>query len=112
MSLKTEPMLEPSLSDAALLKTVLAPLLDDFQFWFTRTRTLLEQERLSFLGLQAQSDLLTRIRQTQQQVSLAQSRLETAGDEAGVEVAVLTPWHQLVLECWQVGQQFRQDQAA
>lgn len=103
------PSFNSSLSDPTLLKTVLAPLLDDFQFWFTGTRTLLEQERLGFLELQAQSDLLSRIRHTQQQVAAAQSLLEATDGEAGLEVAVLMPWHQLVLECWQVGRQFRQE---
>ncbi len=40
-----------------LLETVLKPLLEDFQYWFERSRTLLETEKLAFLSDQEQSDL-------------------------------------------------------
>lgn len=104
-------MLRPSLSDPALLKAVLEPLLQDFQFWFKRTRELLEQEHLAFLEGQAQSSLLARVRKTQQQVTVAQSLLEATDGESSIEMAVLMPWHQLVLECWQVTTRFRRQQA-
>jgi len=105
-------MLNPSLPDSELLKAVLEPLLEDFQFWFKRTRTLLEQERLDFLEESVQSDLLSRVRKTQQQVTVARSLLEATEQEAGIEMDVLTPWHQLVLECWQVTTRLRQQQAS
>lgn len=104
-------MLSPSRSDPGLLKSVLEPLLEDFQFWFRRTRELLEQEQLGFLEVGDQAALLSRVRTTQQQVTLAQSLLEATDEEAGVEMAVLMPWHQLVLECWQVTMRFRREQA-
>ncbi len=103
-------MLNSSLSDPDLLKAVLEPLLEDFQFWFRRTRELLEQEQLSFLEMRDQSDLLARVRKTQQQVTVAQSLLDATEGETGVEMAVLMPWHQLVLECWQVTMRFRRQQ--
>lgn len=103
-------MLNPSLSDPDLLKAVLEPLLEDFQFWFRRTRELLEQERLGFLEVRDQSDLLARVRKNQQQVTVAQSLLDATEGETGVEMAVLMPWHQLVLECWQVTMRFRHQQ--
>lgn len=103
-------MLNPPLSDPDLLKTVLDPLLDDFQFWFRRTRELLEQERLGFLDANAQADLLARLRRTQQQVTVAQSLLEATEGEAGIEMSVLMPWHQLVLECWQISRKIQRQQ--
>jgi hypothetical protein len=105
-----DPSLDPSLADPELLKVVVAPLLEDFQFWFRRTRELLEQERLGFLEPGAQADLLARLRKTQQQVTVAQSLLEATAGEAGIEMTVLTPWHQLVLECWQVSRKFQRQQ--
>ncbi len=104
-------MLNPSLSEPELLKAFLEPLLEDFQFWFKRTRELLEQEHLIFLEARTQSDLLARVRKTQQQVTVAQSLLEATEGEAGIEMTVLMPWHQLVLECWQVTMRFRRQQA-
>lgn len=103
-------MLNPSLSNPDLLRAVLEPLLEDFQFWFRRTRALLEQEQLSFLEVGEQSDLLARVRKTQQQVTVAQSLLEATEEGNGVEMTVLMPWHQLVLECWQVTMRFGRQQ--
>jgi hypothetical protein len=103
-------MLNPPISDPELLKTVLDPLLDDFQFWFRRTRELLEKERLGFLEANAQTDLLSRLCKTQQQVTVAQSLLEATEGEAGIEMAVLMPWHQLVLECWQISRRVQRQQ--
>lgn len=104
-------MLNPSLLDPDLRKAVLKPLLDDFQFWFRRTRELLEQEQLAFLEAGEQSDLLARVRKNQQQVTVAQSLLEATEDEAGIEITVLMSWHQLVLDCWQVTLRLRRKQS-
>ncbi|MBE9106520.1 DUF2605 family protein, partial [Nostoc cf. edaphicum LEGE 07299] len=42
-------MPDSNLPGTELLKTVLDPLLEDFQHWFTRSRHLLETEELSFM---------------------------------------------------------------
>ncbi len=96
-------MLNPSVSEPELLKAVLQPLLEDFQFWFGRTRRLLETEEVNVLEAQEQAQLLARIQQTQKEVSSAQALLNATGGKAGIETSILVPWHQLVLECWQVG---------
>jgi len=90
-----------------LLKTLLEPLLEDFQYWFGRSRTLLESQTIEFLGKDKQADLLERVKQAQQQVSTAQMLMKVTDNQVGVETAVLMPWHQLVTECWQVAIQFR-----
>ncbi|NJN31525.1 MAG: DUF2605 domain-containing protein [Synechococcales cyanobacterium RM1_1_8] len=102
------PSPQPSVSEPELFKTVLTPLLQDFQFWFKRTRELLEQEQLAFLGSQEQAELLNSLRETQRQVTVAQSLLEATHGETGIELAVLMPWHQLVLDCWQISTLFQQ----
>ncbi len=94
-----------------LMKAVLQPLLDDFQHWFGRSIDLLESETLDFLGEQEQQDLLSRVRQAQQLVSASQSLSQATGNQAGVDMAVVMSWHQLVHECWNVGLRFRQQQA-
>ena len=53
-------MRDSNLPGTELLKTVLEPLLEDFQYWFTQSRQLLETEQLSFMSDQEQSDLLLR----------------------------------------------------
>ncbi len=94
-------------SEKELLKTVLEPLLEDFQYWFDRSRNLLESERLSFLTEAEQAALLSRVKQTQQEVSTAQMLFAATDGQAGIEASILMPWHKLVAECWQVAMKYR-----
>ncbi len=95
-----------------LLKTLLKPLLDDFQYWFERSRTLLEEQPVEFLGNAGQADLLARVQQAQQEVQTAQMLLSATGGQVGVETPILMTWHNLVTECWQVAVRFRLDQCS
>jgi hypothetical protein len=104
-------MLYPRLPEPDLLKAVLQPLLEDFQYWFERSRQLLETEEIPFLSRNEQFDLLTRVKQAQQEVSTAQALFQATGGQVGVETAVLMPWHKLLTECWQVAMRFRQEQS-
>lgn len=92
-----------------LLKTLLEPLLEDFQYWFERSQTLLESQAISFLSNEQQADLLARVLQAQQEVQTAQMLLRATGGQVGVEAAVMVPWHSLVTECWQVSSRLRQE---
>jgi Protein of unknown function (DUF2605) len=96
-------------SEAGLLKTLLQPLLEDFHYWFARSQALLEQHSIDFLGEEAQAHLLNRIRQAQQELSVAQTLFRATDGQVGIETAVLIPWHQLVTECWQVSIKFRME---
>lgn len=100
-------MFNSNLPEPDLLKTVLEPLLDDFQYWFSRSRTLLESENLPFLTAEEHADLLDRVIHTQQEVSTVQSLLKITGGQAGVDTSVLVTWHHLVNECWQVSMKLR-----
>ncbi|HEY9795315.1 MAG TPA: DUF2605 domain-containing protein [Leptolyngbyaceae cyanobacterium] len=100
-------MPQPQPSEQELLKTVLQPLLEDFQYWFSRSRSLLETEDISFLSKEQQSDLLARVKLAQQEVTTAQMLFQATGGQVGIETATLVPWHRLVSECWQVGMQWR-----
>lgn len=104
-------MFNSNLPDPNLLKAVLQPLLDDFQFWFDRSQTLLETETIHFLSDQQQADLLARVKQAQQEVSTAQMLFQATEGQVGVETAVLKPWHKLLMECWQVSMRFRSEQS-
>lgn len=97
----------PNSPEPEFLKDVLHPLLEDFQYWFERSRQLLETQTITFLGDEKQSSLLERVKQAQQEVATAQALLKATGGQVGLETAVLMPWHQLVMECWQVGMRFR-----
>jgi GAF domain-containing protein len=104
-------MLNPRLPEPDLLKAVLQPLLEDFQYWFERSRQLLEREDIPFLSSNEQLDLLSRVKQAQQEVRTAQTLFQATGGQVGVETAVLMPWHQLLTECWQVAMRFRKEQS-
>lgn len=92
-----------------LLKALLEPLLDDFQYWFGRSRSLLESQEIAFLGQEQQAELLGRVIAAQQEVIAAQMLLKATDGQVGVDTAVLMPWHQLVGECWRVSMRVRSE---
>ncbi len=104
-------MFSPSsnLPESDLLKTLLQPLLEDFQYWFSRSHNLLETHRIDFLTDSQQVSLLERVKQAQQEVGAAQLLFQATNGQVGIETSVLVPWHQLVTECWQVGMKFRME---
>ncbi|MBO9999241.1 MAG: DUF2605 domain-containing protein [Cyanobacteria bacterium SID2] len=104
-------MNRPHLPEPSLLKTVLEPLLDDFQYWFERSRTLLENETISFLDEREQADLLDRVIHAQNAVNSATILMKATGCKAGIDMSVLMPWHRLLVECWQVSMRFRAEQS-
>jgi hypothetical protein len=104
-------MLNSNVPEPELLEKVLQPLLEDFKYWFARSRSLLETEQISFLGTEQQSDLLARVKQAQQEVSTAQMLFHATSAQVGIDMATLMPWHQLVTECWKVAMRFRTEQS-
>lgn len=98
-----------NLPEPDFLKTLLQPLLEDFQYWFGRSQQLLESHQIDFLSPQQQASLLARVQQARQEVSTTQLLFNAMDGQAGIETTVLVPWHQLVTECWQVGMKFRME---
>lgn len=98
-------------SEQQLLKAVLAPLLDDFQYWFSHSREILESQDVAVLSPQEQADLLERVKSAQQEVTASQSLFQATDGTIGLEMSTIAPWHQLVTECWQVAQRNRQYQS-
>ncbi len=91
-----------------LLETLLEPLLEDIQYWFSRSRSLLESETMPFLSLSEQEQLLKKIKDNQQEVTTAQMLFQATGKQVGVSPKTLFEWHQVVAECWSVAQRWRQ----
>lgn len=83
--------------------------MDDFLYWFDRSRALLEGHSIDFLDEGQQADLLQRVKQAQQEVETARMLLKVTDGKAGLDTAVLMPWHHLVTECWQVSARFRME---
>ncbi|MFB2646410.1 DUF2605 domain-containing protein [Raphidiopsis sp. BLCC-F218] len=101
-------MPEYNLSDSQLLQSLLEPLLEDFEYWFARSQQLLENEKISFMTEQEQSDLLDRVKQAQLEVNTSKMLFNATGKQVGLDMATLAPWHQLLGECWRVGMRYRQ----
>jgi Protein of unknown function (DUF2605) len=100
----------PLPAEPELLKALLQPLLDDFQYWFGRSQTLLESERLTFLTESEQQDVLRRVLESKQSVSVMQSLMTATDGQVGVDMQVLMGWHKLVHECWGLSTKYRQSQ--
>lgn len=98
---------DPNRPDSDFLKSLLEPLIDDFLYWFERSRSLLESHEIDFLGKPQQAELLQRVKQAQREVEAARTLLKVTEGKAGLDTAVLMPWHRLVTECWQVSARFR-----
>ncbi|GBF79982.1 DUF2605 domain-containing protein [Aphanothece sacrum] len=90
-----------------LLKAVLEPLLEDFEYWFTRAHNLLESERILFLSVEEQADLLERVKIREKEVKTAKILFKTMGEKVGIDTSVLIHWHSLVAQCWQVSMKWR-----
>jgi Protein of unknown function (DUF2605) len=97
-------------SEQELLQNILQPLLTDFEYWFSRSIQLLDSTQIPFLSPIDQTDLLDRVKQAQQEVSVAQMLFRAVDGKVGVEPSQMLGWHQLVTECWQVSMQLRQSQ--
>ncbi|HLO89303.1 MAG TPA: DUF2605 domain-containing protein [Nostocaceae cyanobacterium] len=102
-------MEDRNLPSTELLKTVLEPLLEDFEFWFERSQKLLETETIQFMSDQEQSDLLSRVKQAQKELSTAKLLFNATDAQVGIDMATMMPWHQLLTECWKVGMRFHQE---
>lgn len=98
------------LMEAELLQTILDPLLDDFQHWFSRSLQLLDTEPLPFLSPEQRQDLRDRLSAARQEVTAAQTLFHATG--RGISTGAIVPWHNLITECWQVALRARNDIAS
>jgi Protein of unknown function (DUF2605) len=97
-------------SEQELLQNILQPLLVDFDYWFSRSIKLLTGEQIPFLTPNAQSELLNRVTQAQQEVSVAKLLFQAVDGQAGIEPSQMVAWHQIVTECWHISMQLRQSE--
>ncbi len=100
-------MRDSNLQGSELLKAILEPLLEDFQYWFDRSRNFLETEQISFMSNQEQSDLLRRVKEAQSELNTAKMLFHATEAQVGIDMATLMPWHKLLNECRHVAMRFR-----
>ncbi|MFM7408933.1 MAG: DUF2605 domain-containing protein [Cuspidothrix sp.] len=92
-----------NLSNAQVLKVVLEPLLEDFQYWFDRYEQILENEKIQFMSEDEQFDLTQRVKTARNQLTTAKMLFAATDQQVGIDMPTVTAWHQLVTECWSVG---------
>ncbi|BAQ66116.1 DUF2605 domain-containing protein [Geminocystis sp. NIES-3709] len=94
-------------TEKELLKQVLAPLLEDFNYWFSRCVSLLESETMPFLSSDEQGNLLQKIKQAQDEVQTSILLFKVTEGQVGIDTKILMSWHQLVAQCWQIARKWR-----
>ena len=101
-------MRDSNLPSADLLKSVLEPLLEDFQYWFERYGQILENEKVQFMSEQEQLNLLKRVKDAECELNTVRMLFTATEKQVGIDMATVIPWHQLVTECWSVGMRLGQ----
>jgi hypothetical protein len=101
------PADEANSGETTLLAQVLSPLLEDFQYWFQRSLTLLEEGPLQGTSAADQASLLTRLKEAMAETQTAASLLAVTDGQVGVDPAQVMTWHALVAECWMVARRHR-----
>lgn len=93
--------------DQPLVQSILEPLLDDFQYWFGEAETLLNSPEANCLDERDRQQLAAQLHTAKQEVATARTLMLATAGNAGVDVAVVSQWHQLVSKCWQTARYIR-----
>ena len=96
------------MSKAKLLREILGPLLEDYRYWFERSRRFLQEETLEFISPEAQQAILERVLAAQAELQAAEALYQLSDNEVGVDPALMAKWHHLLMECAELGRRFRQ----
>jgi predicted ATPase len=95
----TPPPLPPE-SGVSFLDQVLEPLLEDFAASFERGFQLLENCPEAVLPLARQLTLMGRLETARRELAAARALRAAAPVPMALEMATITPWHELVVEVW------------
>lgn len=90
-----------------LMQAVLEPLLNDFQYWFGETEALLRSPKADCLTETDRQALVQELDEARQAVDTTKVLMLATGGQAGVDLSVVTQWHQLVNKCWQTARYIR-----
>ena len=94
-----------------LLNELLSPLLEDFHYWFGKSVRLLEDNRIEFLPPDRQATLLEKVRIAQSELQSAEQLYNLSDNRVGIDPKLIVKWHRLLMECGNVGRQYRQLQS-
>ncbi len=97
----------PPESAGALLDQVLEPLLEDFAASFDRGFLLLDACPESVLPLTRQHRLMARLEDARRELAAARALRAAAPVPMALDMATITPWHELVVEVWSLSAALR-----
>jgi hypothetical protein len=92
---------------AALLESVLGPLLEDFAGSFERGLKLLEACPDAVMSAEARDAMRSRLLEARAQLHAARALRAAAPTPMALEMATITPWHALLVEVWSLSSALR-----
>lgn len=92
---------------AALLESVLGPLLEDFAGSFERGLKLLQVCPDAVMSAESRGAMRSRLLEAQAQLQAARSLRAAAPTPMALEMATITPWHELLVEVWSLSAALR-----
>ena len=84
----------------ALMESLLASLLEDFDHWFQRGHALLDDCPEDVLNPDEQQALRVRLEEGVKAVAATRALTRAATQPVAVSLEAMTPWHGLVTEVW------------
>jgi hypothetical protein len=90
----------PPDSPGQLLDGLLEPLLEDFATSFDRGIYLLDHCPEPVMSLAQQHQLLGRLETARRELAAARALRAAAPTSMALDMATITPWHELVVEVW------------
>ncbi len=98
---------EPEPEPGELLDQVLIPLLADFEETFARGQLLLDHCPDPVLPPPRRSALRQRLNEAQAGLAAARALRAAAPSPMALDMATITPWHELVVEVWSLSAAMR-----
>lgn len=92
---------------AALLESVLGPLLEDFAGSFERGLKLLQVCPDAVMSAESRGVMRCRLLEAQAQLQAARALRAAAPTPMALEMATITPWHELLVEVWSLSAALR-----
>ena len=92
---------------AALLEEVLTPLLQDFDESFQRGMQLLEHCPDRVMPPERRDAMRERLEEAQAQLRAARALRAATPAPMALEMATITPWHELLVEVWGLSRALR-----
>ncbi|MDX2271182.1 MAG: DUF2605 domain-containing protein [Cyanobacteriota bacterium] len=96
------------MTQAEMLREILSPLIEDYRYWFGRSRQLLEKDNLGIISPEGQVELRRRLEQAEGELQTATTLYELSDNEVGIDPALMAKWHRLLMECAELGRRYYQ----